>query len=94
MFQTIYVGRFADLNSTANSISAANDMTSLAPKYINILRGQVISMTVSPSSYYLPIIHLPLAHPVREVDIRADFTDWGIWLRPLEGTGKRGVFRK
>ncbi|OCF45315.1 uracil transporter FurD [Kwoniella heveanensis CBS 569] len=33
-------------NITANSISAANDMTSLAPKYINIRRGQMIAITV------------------------------------------------
>ncbi|CAD6580716.1 MAG: hypothetical protein TREMPRED_002824 [Tremellales sp. Tagirdzhanova-0007] len=33
-------------NVTANSISAANDMTSLAPKYINIKRGQIIAVTV------------------------------------------------
>lgn len=33
-------------NITANSISAANDMTSLAPKYINIKRGQLISITI------------------------------------------------
>ncbi|WVQ82454.1 hypothetical protein IAT38_004583 [Cryptococcus sp. DSM 104549] len=33
-------------NITANSISAANDMTSLAPKYLNIRRGQLIAITV------------------------------------------------
>lgn len=33
-------------NITANSISAANDMCSLAPKYINIKRGQLIGITV------------------------------------------------
>ncbi|KGB79113.1 uracil transporter FurD [Cryptococcus deuterogattii 99/473] len=33
-------------NITANSISAANDMTSLAPKYINIQRGQLIAVTI------------------------------------------------
>lgn len=33
-------------NITANSISAANDLTSLAPKYINIKRGQLIAITV------------------------------------------------
>ncbi|ODN78059.1 hypothetical protein L202_05139 [Cryptococcus amylolentus CBS 6039] len=33
-------------NITANSISAANDMTSLAPKYINIRRGQFIAVTI------------------------------------------------
>ncbi|KAK8866184.1 hypothetical protein IAR55_001335 [Kwoniella newhampshirensis] len=33
-------------NITANSISAANDMTSLAPKYIDIKRGQLIAITV------------------------------------------------
>lgn len=36
----------ATTNITANSISAANDMTSLAPRYINIRRGQFISATV------------------------------------------------
>ncbi|KAL1412115.1 hypothetical protein Q8F55_003114 [Vanrija albida] len=33
-------------NITANSISAANDMVSLAPKYINIQRGQLIAVTI------------------------------------------------
>ena len=33
-------------NITANSISAANDMTSLAPKYIDIKRGQLIAVTI------------------------------------------------
>jgi len=33
-------------NITANSISSANDMTSLAPKWINIKRGQLISVTI------------------------------------------------
>ncbi|WOO77095.1 putative permease [Vanrija pseudolonga] len=33
-------------NITANSISAANDLCSLAPKYINIRRGQFIAVTV------------------------------------------------
>jgi NCS1 family nucleobase:cation symporter-1 len=33
-------------NITANSISAANDMCSLAPKYINIRRGQIIGITI------------------------------------------------
>ncbi|WWC58880.1 uncharacterized protein I303_101425 [Kwoniella dejecticola CBS 10117] len=33
-------------NISANSISAANDMTSLAPKYINIKRGQMIAITI------------------------------------------------
>lgn len=33
-------------NVTANSISAANDMTSLAPKFINIKRGQIIAVTI------------------------------------------------
>jgi len=33
-------------NITANSISAANDLTSLAPKWINIRRGQLIACTV------------------------------------------------
>ncbi|WVR06127.1 hypothetical protein IAU60_003157 [Kwoniella sp. DSM 27419] len=33
-------------NITANAISAANDMTSLAPKYINIKRGQMIAITI------------------------------------------------
>ena len=32
--------------STANSISAANDMATLAPKYINIRRGQYIALTI------------------------------------------------
>lgn len=32
--------------STANSISAANDMTSLAPKWLNIKRGQLIACTL------------------------------------------------
>ncbi|BEJ15431.1 hypothetical protein CspHIS471_0500360 [Cutaneotrichosporon sp. HIS471] len=36
----------ATTNVTANSISAANDMVSLAPKDINIRRGQFISATV------------------------------------------------
>lgn len=36
----------ATTNITANSISAANDMTSLAPRYINIRRGQFISATI------------------------------------------------
>ncbi|GMK56061.1 hypothetical protein CspeluHIS016_0211170 [Cutaneotrichosporon spelunceum] len=36
----------ATTNVTANSISAANDMVSLAPKYINIRRGQFIAATV------------------------------------------------
>ncbi|ORY34302.1 permease for cytosine/purines, uracil, thiamine, allantoin-domain-containing protein [Naematelia encephala] len=33
-------------NITANAISSANDMTSLAPRYINIKRGQIISVTI------------------------------------------------
>ncbi|ORY89690.1 NCS1 nucleoside transporter family [Leucosporidium creatinivorum] len=33
-------------NITANSISAANDLTSLFPKYINITRGQIITAVV------------------------------------------------
>lgn len=33
-------------NITANSVSAANDMCSLAPKYINIQRGQLIAVTI------------------------------------------------
>ena len=33
-------------NITANSISAANDLASLAPKYINIKRGQIIAVTI------------------------------------------------
>lgn len=33
-------------NITANSISAANDLCSLAPKYINIRRGQFIAITL------------------------------------------------
>ncbi|KAK6906010.1 hypothetical protein I203_106845 [Kwoniella mangroviensis CBS 8507] len=33
-------------NISANSISAANDMTSLAPKYINIRRGQMLAITL------------------------------------------------
>lgn len=33
-------------NVTANSISAANDMCALAPKYINIRRGQLIAVTI------------------------------------------------
>lgn len=33
-------------NITANSISAANDMCSLAPKYLNIRRGQMIAITI------------------------------------------------
>nr|XP_019007383.1 uracil transporter FurD [Kwoniella pini CBS 10737]OCF46164.1 uracil transporter FurD [Kwoniella pini CBS 10737] len=33
-------------NISANSISAANDLTSLAPKYINIKRGQMIAITI------------------------------------------------
>ncbi|KAK4689601.1 nucleobase:cation symporter-1, NCS1 family, partial [Tremellales sp. Uapishka_1] len=33
-------------NITANSISAANDLTSLAPRFINIKRGQIIAVTV------------------------------------------------
>jgi hypothetical protein len=33
-------------NITANSISAANDLCSLAPKYINIRRGQFIAITI------------------------------------------------
>ncbi|RXK38901.1 uracil transporter FurD [Tremella mesenterica] len=33
-------------NITANSISAANDMTTLAPKWINIKRGQLISLSL------------------------------------------------
>ncbi|BEI88654.1 uncharacterized protein CcaverHIS019_0200160 [Cutaneotrichosporon cavernicola] len=33
-------------NITANSISAANDICSLAPKYVNIRRGQFIAITI------------------------------------------------
>lgn len=33
-------------NITANSISAANDMCSLAPRYINIQRGQLFAITI------------------------------------------------
>lgn len=33
-------------NITANSISAANDMCSLAPKHVNIKRGQLVAVTV------------------------------------------------
>jgi len=32
----------ADCCSSANSLSAANDMTVLLPRYINIRRGQII----------------------------------------------------
>lgn len=32
-------------NITANSISAANDMCTLYPRFINILRGQMIAVT-------------------------------------------------
>jgi NCS1 family nucleobase:cation symporter-1 len=34
------------MSSTANSISAANDLVSLAPKYIDIRRGQFIAVTI------------------------------------------------
>lgn len=34
------------MGSTANSISAANDLVSLAPKYIDIRRGQFIAVTI------------------------------------------------
>ncbi|KAI5476436.1 hypothetical protein MNV49_007749 [Pseudohyphozyma bogoriensis] len=34
------------LNITANSISASNDCCTLVPKYINLFRGQMISVTV------------------------------------------------
>ncbi|EKC97567.1 hypothetical protein A1Q2_08105 [Trichosporon asahii var. asahii CBS 8904] len=33
-------------NITANSISAANDLCSLAPKHVNIKRGQLVAVTV------------------------------------------------
>jgi hypothetical protein len=48
MFLASFVWALANVttNITANSISAANDMTSLAPKYINIKRGQMIAVTV------------------------------------------------
>ncbi|ORY20788.1 permease for cytosine/purines, uracil, thiamine, allantoin-domain-containing protein [Naematelia encephala] len=48
MFIASFVWAMANVttNITANSISAANDMTSLAPKYINIKRGQFIGLTV------------------------------------------------
>ena len=34
-------------NVSANSLSAANDLTALCPKYINIKRGQVLVVVVS-----------------------------------------------
>ncbi|KAM0746563.1 uridine permease-like protein Fui1 [Meredithblackwellia eburnea MCA 4105] len=37
-----YIG----LNITANSVSASNDICSLFPRWVNILRGQMISVTV------------------------------------------------
>ena len=37
---------YADEDRSANSISAANDLTSLAPKYINIFRGQLLVCVV------------------------------------------------
>lgn len=38
-------------NISANTLSAANDMTVLFPKYINIRRGQVITAIVGPWAF-------------------------------------------
>jgi len=68
------------LDSTANSISAANDLTSLAPKYINIKRGQILAVTVSA---FLFMAAIELISPGRRV-----------WLRSVESARYRRKLRK
>jgi hypothetical protein len=57
--------------STANSISAANDMVSLAPKWLNIKRGQFIACTIGGT----------LSPSIEIVSL----TNSSVGFRPLEG---------
>lgn len=46
------------INISANSISAANDLMSFAPKYINIRRGQLLAAVIG-SWAFVPVSCLP-----------------------------------
>jgi hypothetical protein len=61
------------INISANSISAANDLMSFAPKYINIRRGQLLAAVIGSWGFVpvsrpalLPNYHLLLTIPVVE----------------------------
>jgi NCS1 family nucleobase:cation symporter-1 len=42
------------INISANSISAANDLTAFAPRYINIRRGQILAAIIG-SWAFVPV---------------------------------------
>jgi len=49
------------INISANSISAANDLMSFAPKYINIRRGQLLAAVIG-SWAFVPVSPHTLPH--------------------------------
>lgn len=64
------------INISANSISAANDLMSFCPKYINIRRGQVLAAFIGSWGF------VPVSIPCRRISTEANDPSGKFLLQP------------